>query len=82
MALTTKLKKPGTKGAPPEAPTDVLARQDSTQKPPSGGFVPLNFSVPADFKKDFKLTAAMHEKPMTDVLKEGFELYKKAHGMT
>jgi len=81
MALKTTLKKPGTKGLPPATPEDVLSRQDSTQKAPSGEFVALNFSVPADFKKDFKMTATMHDKPMTDVLKEGFELYKKAHGI-
>jgi hypothetical protein len=69
------------KGTPPEAPALAASKtQGNTSKPSSSDYVALNFSVDAEFRKEFKLFAAMHGVPMTDLLKEAFELIKEKKG--
>lgn len=42
--------------------------------------VALNFRVPADFKKDFKIAAATHGITQSDLLQQAFEEWGKKHG--
>lgn len=75
-----------TKGTPPEAPKAVAPAEGkkktgNTSKPSSSDYVALNFSVDAEFRKEFRLLAATRDMPMTDLLKEGFELLKAKYGI-
>lgn len=46
--------------------------------PAAEELVPLNFRVPASFRKDYKITTASSDgTDMVDVLRESFELYKR-----
>ena len=80
MAVEAPKKKPSSKGTPPATPAAALANP-ATTKPASDNYVALNFSVTSEFKRQYKLIAAMQDTPMTEILKESFELYKKAHGI-
>jgi hypothetical protein len=42
--------------------------------------VPLNFRVPATFKRKFKTYAASHDMFLTDLLKVSFEAYEREQG--
>lgn len=75
-------KKPGkkqTKGTPPTAASAPTVT-NNTDKAAKGELVPLNFAVPAEFKKDFKLFATMSDITMVDLLKKSFEFYKENKG--
>lgn len=61
-----------TKGVP-ESSEPVLI-QGNTEK---GDVRNLNFRVPAEFHKEFKMTASMHEISMVDLLQDAFTLYKQ-----
>lgn len=39
--------------------------------------VPLNFKVPASFRKDYKITAASHGTNMVDVMHKSLVLIKR-----
>lgn len=82
MTSITPPKKPTKgKGTPPAAVASTAAKNlGNTSKPSSSDYVALNFSVDAEFRKEFKLFAAMHGIPMTDLLKEAFELIKEKKG--
>jgi hypothetical protein len=82
MAVTAP-KKPtrATKGTPPESPAATLTGGGITSKPSSSDQVALNFSVPAEFRKEYKLAATQNDMAMADVLKESFQLFKEKHGM-
>ena len=41
------------------------------------GLVPLNFKVPEDFRREFKIFAALQDMHMVEVLQEAFILYKR-----
>lgn len=40
---------------------------------------PLNFKVPADFRRDFKTYAAQHNKKLNQLLYEAFDALKAKH---
>lgn len=82
MSTITPPKKPTKgKGVPPPASAPAASKiSGNTSKPSSSDYVALNFSVDAEFRKEFKLFAAMHGVPMTDLLKEAFELIKEKKG--
>lgn len=63
--------RPGTPSQADEPQTTKL------HKHPSGKLVPMNFYVPVDFKREYKIYAAQKDMNMVDVLKSSFELYKK-----
>ena len=75
MAKTNTPPPPGrTKGEPPkpaEAPGN-LSRDDYSDE-----MVNLNFTVPKDFRQEFKMYAARLDKSMVDVLREALEAHKK-----
>ena len=65
-------KKKGTKGTPPPE-TNASVNLTKT----SGDYVPLNFKVPAEFKREFKTTAASHDMSMVDMLQTCFQFWKE-----
>lgn len=67
-----KVPPPRGKGEPPP-PSTVAGNLD---KPESEALVPLNFKVPATFRKDFKLSAAANDINMVELLFKAFALYK------
>jgi hypothetical protein len=69
-----KIKRPArsTKGAPPpefEAPTNLVRSSDQELKP-------MNFKVPAAFKREFKTYATELDMTMVDLLQQCFYFYK------
>ena len=42
--------------------------------------MPLNFRVPADFRRAFKTFAAKNDLKLNALLKLSFEAYRKQHG--
>jgi hypothetical protein len=67
-----KVPPPRGKGEPPAADST----NGNLDKPESEGLVPLNFKVPAAFRRDFKITAAQRGKDMVQQLYEAYELLK------
>jgi hypothetical protein len=83
--MTLKVKPPkkpaaNSKGAPPASPTAAEAKNTHgfTDKADNAQMVAVNYSVTEEFRREYKLFAAMHGMTMTEVLKESFELIKKA----
>ena len=78
--MATRAKKPPRarrgKGA---APKPKETRQN-LRKPDPSAIVALNFKVPADFKRDFKIAAATYGMTQSAILKEAFALWQRAHG--
>ena len=69
--------KKSAKGAPPP-PTKTV---DNLSKPEAGTTAtPMNFKVPPDFRRDFKVYAAQRGKAMLELLQEAVRLLKERHG--
>ncbi len=68
--------KKNTKGLPPKG-LPPQASNNNLNKPAQAELVPLNFKVPPEFAKEFKVFAAMHGLKLVDLLKLGFDAYKK-----
>jgi hypothetical protein len=49
-------------------------------KPGSNRVVALNFRVSPDFKKAFKIAAAMHDVTQSDLLQQAFDEWRQRHG--
>ncbi len=64
----------GTKGSP----EDLVPSRNLT-KEPSAENVPLNFKVPAEFRRDLKIEAADRDMSMTSLLFEMYEYWKQNH---
>lgn len=65
--------KKSAKGVPPP-PTKTVGNLD---KPASVSAAPLNFKVPSEFRRDFKIYAAQHGKKLNEVLYEAFAALKE-----
>jgi hypothetical protein len=68
---------PGRSSAP-------LPTVNQTEEPPlrvpregEGGLSPLNFRVPATFRREFKTYAARHDLKLNELLRRSFEAYRK-----
>ncbi|NNM60728.1 MAG: hypothetical protein HKM03_01005 [Steroidobacteraceae bacterium] len=68
--------RPGTKGEPPAR----VETRGNLAKPEPAGSVALNFRVPAEFKKDFKIAAATHGVTQSDLLRQAFLVWRQRHG--
>ena len=68
--------KTNTKGLPPKG-LPPQTSNNNLNKPAQAELVPLNFKVPPEFAKEFKVFAAMHGLKLVDLLKLGFDAYKK-----
>lgn len=45
-----------------------------------GGLSPLNFRVPASFRREFKTYAAGHDMKLNELLRRSFEAYRRVQG--
>ena len=64
------------KGIPP-LPVITVANLD---RPESTALTAMNFKVPEEFHREFKLYAVQHGMTMGDLLRESFSLLKKQSG--
>ncbi|PZD70408.1 hypothetical protein C1752_13134 [Acaryochloris thomasi RCC1774] len=64
------------KGDPPTA-TDT---RSNLGKPEPGKIIDMNFKVPAEFKRDFKIAAATHGMTQKDLLMEIFHEWSQKKG--
>lgn len=64
----------GTKGSP-----EALQPSRNLSKEPPAENVPLNFKVPAEFRRDLKIEAADRGMSMTSLLFEMYEYWKQRH---
>jgi hypothetical protein len=66
-----------TKGEPP--PREET--RDNVQKPESARMVALNFRVPAEFKRNFKIAAATYGVKQSELLQQAFTEWLQRHGL-
>lgn len=64
------------KGEPP-AHTET---RKNLSKPEPAKTVPLNFRIPAEFKRDFKIAAATNSITQSELLQQAFAEWRKRHG--
>ncbi len=64
--------RPSGKGTPP----DPFAVAGNLDTPERDGSATLNFKVSEAFKREFKTYAAMHGKPLNQLLQEAFKALK------
>lgn len=55
------------------------SRVQSSDKRDAARAMPLNFKVPADFRREFKTYAAQHNKKLNQLLYEAFAALKAKH---
>jgi hypothetical protein len=53
--------------------------EGESEKSEKKKIVALNFRVPAEFKKNFKIAAATHGITQSDLLQQAFEEWRKKH---
>lgn len=63
---------------PPRTPT--LATPAAPARAKGEELQPLNFKVPASFRRAFKTYAATHDLKLNELLQRSFEAYRKAQG--
>lgn len=73
------------KGNPPTTskkgdPPKTTETRSNLNKPEPGKTVDMNFKVPAEFKRDFKITAAIHGISQKDLLMEIFREWSQRNG--
>lgn len=51
-----------------------------SEREAEGGLAPLNFRVPASFRREFKTYAAQHDLKLNELLRRSFDAYRKAQG--
>lgn len=77
--------------AAPAAPVAQTSTPEATEPQPTsriaeheggreGGLSPLNFRVPASFRREFKTYAAQHDMKLNELLRRSFEAFRKAQG--
>jgi hypothetical protein len=53
---------------------------DAERRAGEGELAPLNFRVPASFRREFKTYAARHDLKLNELLRRSFESYRRQHG--
>lgn len=56
------------------------ASRSSVERGGEGTLAPLNFRVSAAFRREFKTYAARHDLKLNELLRRGFEAYRRAQG--
>lgn len=78
---------PGRGGAPaapapvteePRVPAGAAPEREGESG--AGGLSPLNFRVPASFRREFKTYAAQHDLKLNELLRRSFDAYRQAQG--
>jgi hypothetical protein len=64
-----------------EEPPVHQATRDHVHKPELVQMVALNFRVPAEFKKNFKIAAATYGMKQSELLQQAFAEWMHRHGM-
>lgn len=59
---------------------DPAVMPPERQSEGQGGLSPLNFRVPASFRREFKTYAAGHDLKLNELLRRSFEAYRKTQG--
>lgn len=77
---TPKPPRKNTKGAPPGSAADSVVIGNHTEKPNSTKGVPLNFTVSAEFRKEWHLFARTHDMSGVDLLRFALDLVKQHKG--
>ena len=54
--------------------------QVATESEEERGLSPLNFRVPASFRREFKTYAAQHDMKLNELLRRSFEVFRRAQG--
>lgn len=78
--MATKPPPPPRKVDPKGEPPEKAETKINLIKPEPGGIVALNFRVPADFKRDFKVSAATVGITQSELLQQAFQLWQEKHG--
>lgn len=61
-------------------PTNQPTRATTpTASPDEGNSLPLNFRVPGDFRRRFKMFAAAHDMKLNELLFKAFDDYESRH---
>jgi hypothetical protein len=76
MAVKTPPPPKSPKGEPPSR----QATREDLSKPEPGKTVALNFRVPAEVTRDFKIVAATHEMTQSELLVQAFREWHEKHG--
>ncbi|MHC5771409.1 hypothetical protein [Nostoc sp.] len=77
--MSTKPPPPPRKPSKGEPPT-IKETKDNLEKPDPGEISNLNFKVPAEFKKDFKIAAATYGCTQVELLQRIFKYWTDNHG--
>lgn len=62
-----------------KTPEGIARPTRKADKPDAARVMPLNFKVPADFRREFKTYAAQHNKKLNQLLYEAFAALKANH---
>ncbi len=76
MATVPPPAKKSRKGPPPAVEMTI----GNLEKAEPGSLKPLNFKVPAEFHRDFKVYASQQGMSMLDLLQEGFKVLREQRG--
>jgi hypothetical protein len=63
----------------PQTPKGARRPKQKADRPDASKAMPLNFKVPADFRREFKTYAAQHNKKLNQLLYEAFAALKANH---
>lgn len=77
MATSVPAPQRTTKGEPPAR----SETRDNVQKPELARMVALNFRVPSEFKRNFKIAAATYGMSQSELLQQAFAEWLQRHGM-
>lgn len=69
-----------TKGEPPKSAADTAATGSNTSTAIDGQLVDLNFKVPAEFRKDFRLFCATHDLSQVGAFREAMVAFMRQKG--
>jgi hypothetical protein len=64
------------RGTPAAAPAPPAGLSPQAER----GLAPLNFRVPAAFRREFKTYAARHDLKLNELLRLSFAAYRERHG--
>jgi hypothetical protein len=79
-APATQTSVAATKATKPAKPATKAASPRKAAKPDKVAKKPLNFKVPADFRREFKTYASTHDLKLNRLLELAFESYRKQRG--
>lgn len=77
--MATSIPTPPLKSGKGEPPLRNQTR-NNLSKPSPGDNTALNFRVPSEFKKDFKIAAASQGITQSELLRQAFMQWKERHG--